>query len=310
MDFIELTESEYKQNLREAGKYISKIKHLYEWIIPRGFMIALYWAALFFASPIAIRLLGIRMWTLEETLVFAAILLVLAFMLDFLIVTQSRKSHFSRYHRSFISKVNQLTPAQTQELLSEYPNRKRIDVYYGFDIHYGVLKKKLSPLAIYVTDNFLFVPGLFLIMREEIGNISCVSGVDEEGNEKRITRVEFQLRERRKRLFIYYTPTIKLPMMYDRKYSAETGEQILLWWHNSTLFSKAFIEYDNTRNMRKYCKVLGLKNDSSVDEIKKAYRIMVEKYHPDKNPGNMIAEKKFAEVTEAYTGIMRQAKNR
>ena len=49
-----------------------------------------------------------------------------------------------------------------------------------------------------------------------------------------------------------------------------------------------------------YYKVLGLTKSASADEIKRAYRKLAVKYHPDKNPGNKAAEEKFKQVSEAY----------
>jgi len=48
-----------------------------------------------------------------------------------------------------------------------------------------------------------------------------------------------------------------------------------------------------------YYKVLGVEKTASKDEIKKKYRKLAQKYHPDKNPGNKQAEEKFKEISEA-----------
>jgi molecular chaperone DnaJ len=51
---------------------------------------------------------------------------------------------------------------------------------------------------------------------------------------------------------------------------------------------------------RDYYEVLGVGKGASADDIKRAYRRMAMKYHPDKNPGNKEAEPKFKECAEAY----------
>ena len=52
---------------------------------------------------------------------------------------------------------------------------------------------------------------------------------------------------------------------------------------------------------RDYYEVLGVDKTASADDIKKAYRKMAIKYHPDKNPGDKEAEEKFKEAAEAYS---------
>ncbi len=49
-----------------------------------------------------------------------------------------------------------------------------------------------------------------------------------------------------------------------------------------------------------YYKILGVKKDAPQDEIKKAFRKLARKYHPDVNPGDKEAEAKFKEISEAY----------
>ncbi|QTQ11202.1 molecular chaperone DnaJ [Treponema parvum] len=51
---------------------------------------------------------------------------------------------------------------------------------------------------------------------------------------------------------------------------------------------------------RDYYEVLGVEKGASKDDIKKGYRKLAVKYHPDRNPGNKEAEEKFREATEAY----------
>src|SRR2546421_4230449 len=49
-----------------------------------------------------------------------------------------------------------------------------------------------------------------------------------------------------------------------------------------------------------YYKVLGVSKNASADEIKRTFRKLARKYHPDVNPGDKKAEEKFKEINEAY----------
>lgn len=54
---------------------------------------------------------------------------------------------------------------------------------------------------------------------------------------------------------------------------------------------------------RKYLEVLGLQDDASDAEITRAYRNLAKQYHPDKNPGDLEAERRFKEISEANTAL-------
>ncbi|MCR5762469.1 MAG: DnaJ domain-containing protein [Treponema sp.] len=56
--------------------------------------------------------------------------------------------------------------------------------------------------------------------------------------------------------------------------------------------------------------VLGVGRGASADEIKKAYRTLAFKYHPDRNPGDTVAEEKFKQINSAYAVLGDESKKR
>lgn len=59
-----------------------------------------------------------------------------------------------------------------------------------------------------------------------------------------------------------------------------------------------------------YYKILGVSESASENDIKKVYRALAKKYHPDANPGNKAAEEKFKEISEAYYVLSDAGKRR
>lgn len=62
--------------------------------------------------------------------------------------------------------------------------------------------------------------------------------------------------------------------------------------------------------MADYYDTLGIKKGASEDEIKKSYRKLAMKFHPDRNPGNKTAEDKFKKISEAYAVLSDSEKRR
>jgi molecular chaperone DnaJ len=61
---------------------------------------------------------------------------------------------------------------------------------------------------------------------------------------------------------------------------------------------------------RDYYNILGISREANEDEVKKAFRRLAVKFHPDKNPGNKEAEERFKEINEAYAVLSDSQKRR
>ena len=59
-----------------------------------------------------------------------------------------------------------------------------------------------------------------------------------------------------------------------------------------------------------YYKTLGLDKNATQDDIKKAYRTLVKKYHPDLHPGDEAAAEKFKEINEAHEVLSDEKKRK
>ena len=57
------------------------------------------------------------------------------------------------------------------------------------------------------------------------------------------------------------------------------------------------------QTVRNYYEILGVNANAGGEEIKKAYRTLARRYHPDRNPGNKTAEEKFKDINEAYENL-------
>lgn len=61
-------------------------------------------------------------------------------------------------------------------------------------------------------------------------------------------------------------------------------------------------------DVKNYYKQLGVPQDATQDQIKKAYRDLAFKYHPDRNPGDSAAEERFKKITDAYSVLGDESK--
>src|SRR6516162_5535788 len=66
------------------------------------------------------------------------------------------------------------------------------------------------------------------------------------------------------------------------------------------MVGKVSLEYPSTMAKQDFYETLGVSKSASADELKRAYRNLAMKHHPDRNPGDKSPEKKIKEINEAY----------
>ena len=76
------------------------------------------------------------------------------------------------------------------------------------------------------------------------------------------------------------------------------------------MFKHAYQNYCSKYLMKNFYKILDVPASSTLPEIKKAYRELSKKYHPDLNPGNPVFEEKFKALQEAYSVLKDPYKRR
>ena len=198
MEFIELTNSEYKRILRRVALVTPITESLK---IVGVFVLA-----------------GIVVGVMRETVTLVSVTLttLLFLMLRpgvvFLGVLSMLFSYYPRSRKIFISKVKGLDSPQYEQLLSEYSNARRVNIYYDRG------KRLLGSDVIYVTEHFLFIPGLFLMSREEISEISILG---RRVSHEPTTTFLFSLKDQSEQKLILY---------YRYKDCPETTEQIMAWF--------------------------------------------------------------------------------
>ena len=89
-------------------------------------------------------------------------------------------------------------------------------------------------------------------------------------------------------------------------------QRIYPWWEQGYIVGDmseaSFCKFKVVTKLstkRDYYEVLGVDRNADEQAIKKAYRKLAMKYHPDRNPDNKEAEEKFKEVNEAYDSLVR-----
>ena len=231
MDFIELTKPEYS---RMVGKLV--------WTIP----FVRFWKIFGPLSAVMIYLDIIYNIT-HQASGGIALWIILVVNICFLICIPFRILRYSEMHRAFVAKVKQLGRLEHEELLAEYPNWKKIDIYKNKKRIDGK-RKRSNTLTIYITENFLFMPGLLLVHREELAEIKLIlqktkytSSSPHYMGKSKIYFVKKAEASHTKPSGItgaihsdwlaeLESRSVRLPLKYSYDKSPETAEQIMAWF--------------------------------------------------------------------------------
>jgi len=224
--FVKATDSEYRQMLKQLlwrdpfVKLLKSKETIPYLILSVGLIILL---EVLEGNMLVRSILGIHN-TGFSSLVLVAFLGAsagfLALILFQMLMAPIRKWRFTQARKIFLAILAQLDQEEAKRLLSEYPNRKR------FGISYHRKKKRMTSGICYVTDSFLFIPGLLLIPRERLEEIklifdhSTAMGTDwfePTGH----SEIQFILKG---------GFPIVFPLKHNYHKSPETAEQIMVWF--------------------------------------------------------------------------------
>ena len=237
MNFIERTRPEY-QKMRRTLVWRAPFITLWRFLLPLSLFLLLLEL-----TYIASHQTGawLTLW-----LIFIANALCL-------LLIPFRFRRLAKAHVAFCEKVKHLTAAQQEGLMGTYETRRKADVYTRKK---GAKKRKASNgAAIYLTDDFIFVPGLMLLFHEELADIKLTIAKQSIAGWPvpiRTSRIYFVLKhpsispkEAKKIDFLYglgsfegylKANAVQLPLKYSYDKSPETAEQILAWfWQKDPL---------------------------------------------------------------------------
>ena len=224
--FVQTTDFEYKQMLKQLlwrdplMKLLKSRETIPYFILSFALIIAL---EVFEGNMLVRSIFGMQSTGLASLIspAFLGTLLgFLAIMIFQVLMVPIRKRRFAHARKTFLAILAQLNEEEIKALLLEYPSRKR------FGIFYNRKKGRMTSGVIYVTDSFLFIPGLLLIPRRKLEEIKLIFD-----HSAAIGTDWFEPTGRSEIQFILEgILPIVFPLKHNYHKSPETSEQIMAWF--------------------------------------------------------------------------------